>query len=348
MNPYLVAFITGLTTGGLSCLAVQGGLLASSIGRQLEQDILTQGGQGRNTPVSPASQKTHRAISILLFLVAKLISYTLLGFLLGALGSVLSLNSTLRAILLIAIGIFMIGNGLRMLNVHPIFRYFVIEPPASIKRYIRRKSKSEMDYFTPIVLGALTVFIPCGVTQAMMAVALATGSAAEGGAIMFAFTLGTMPIFFAVAFMATELGSRMEKVFMRFVAVVVLVVGLLTINSGLTLMGNPYSVSSLRQKENVSAAAPVAAEGDLSLSAENNGYFPAILYAKADVPIQLNVITENTTSCSRAFVIPALGVETILPRTGTVPIDIPPQEAGTVLRFTCSMGMYTGQIVFSQ
>jgi len=42
MNQYLVAFITGLTTGGLSCLAVQGGLLASSLERQMEQDLLTR------------------------------------------------------------------------------------------------------------------------------------------------------------------------------------------------------------------------------------------------------------------------------------------------------------------
>ena len=78
------------------------------------------------------------------------------------------------------------------------------------------------------------------------------------------------------------------------------------------------------------------------------GIFRANLYAKAGVPFFLNVVTENTTSCARAFVIPALGVETILPRTGTVPIEIPAQEAGTVMRFTCSMGMYTGQIVFNQ
>src|SRR5574342_121073 len=37
-----VAFITGLTTGGLSCLAVQGGLLASSLAHQIEQDYLAQ------------------------------------------------------------------------------------------------------------------------------------------------------------------------------------------------------------------------------------------------------------------------------------------------------------------
>jgi hypothetical protein len=30
-----------------------------------------------------------------------------------------------------------------------------------------------------------------------------------------------------------------------------------------------------------------------------------------------------------------------------VPVNIPAQAAGTVMRFSCSMGMYTGEIVFS-
>jgi uncharacterized protein len=353
MNPYMVAFITGLTTGGLSCLAVQGGLLASSISNQFEQDMVGATTKGNKRSKNTAAKSSmHHALPIILFLLAKLIAYTLLGFLLGALGSVLSLNSTVRAILLVAIGIFMIGNGLRMLNVHPIFRYFVIEPPAFIKRYIRRKSKGETDFFTPIFMGALTVFIPCGVTQAMMAVALATGSPIQGAGIMFAFILGTSPVFFAVAYMATELGSKAEQVFMRFVAVVILIMGLFSIDTGLTLMGNPYSVSNLVQSRNaasVATLAPLASmDNNLTLAAKNNGYFPGTLYARAGVPVRLNVVTNKTNSCSRAFVIPALGVETLLPGTGTVPISIPPQEAGTVLRFTCSMGMYTGQIVFNQ
>ena len=40
MEGLLLAFITGLTTGGLSCLAVQGGLLASSLANQIEKDML--------------------------------------------------------------------------------------------------------------------------------------------------------------------------------------------------------------------------------------------------------------------------------------------------------------------
>src|SRR5574338_1475162 len=38
----LVAFVTGLTTGGLSCLAVQGGLLAGTLAHQIEDDYTRQ------------------------------------------------------------------------------------------------------------------------------------------------------------------------------------------------------------------------------------------------------------------------------------------------------------------
>ncbi len=347
MNPYLLAFITGITTGGLSCLAVQGGLLASSLGRQIEQDMLQRPQKGR---------AQHRpALPIALFLFAKLIAYTLLGFLLGAFGAVLTLTPTIRAILLIAIGIFMIGNALRMLNVHPIFRYFAIEPPRSITRYIRRKAKNGTDLATPLFLGALTVFIPCGVTQAMMAAAIASGSAVEGAGLMFAFTLGTSPVFFLVAYLTTSLGARMEKLFMSFVAVVILVLGVFSITSGLNLAGAPVPVTSWMQNtfspqtvEQPVPAAPQAADGgaSLTLAAKNNGYFPGTLYAKSNTPVQLSIVTQNTVSCAIAFVIPSLNYQTLLPPTGTTVIDIPAQEPGAVMPFTCSMGMYTGQIVF--
>src|ERR1044071_7759633 len=55
-----VAFITGLTTGGLSCLAVQGGLLASSLAHQIEQDYVENAARKKqrgkkNPPKSPSS-----------------------------------------------------------------------------------------------------------------------------------------------------------------------------------------------------------------------------------------------------------------------------------------------------
>ena len=361
MNQIFVAFITGLTTGGLSCLAVQGGLLASSLEHQLEQQLDLQIEQelaarrARHSGNKRTRVLAHPklALPILLFLAAKLIAYTLLGFLLGMLGSVLQLNAVSRAILLIAIGIFMIGNALRMFNVHPIFRYFSIEPPKFISRYIRRKAKNSASNFAPLFLGALTVLIPCGVTQAMMAVAVGTGNAMQGAALMFAFVLGTSPVFFVVAYLTMQLGARLEKAFMRFVAIVLLVLGLVSVNSGLNLVGSPLSAKNLTQALFARPAVTgEVAESDpsstLQLIASNGGYSPQRLYALAGQPILLNIVTNKTYSCARDFVIPALGIEELLPQSGTVPVEIPAQAAGTVMRFSCSMGMYTGEIVFSQ
>lgn len=349
----MVAFVTGLTTGGLSCLAVQGGLLASSLARQIEQDYLEQAQVKKQSKKrQPQVQsRTNTAIPILLFLAAKLVAYTLLGLLLGWAGSFLTLSPLTRAILMVVIGVFMVGNALRMFNVHPIFRYFNIEPPKFITRYIRRTAKGT-DTFTPLFLGALTVFIPCGVTQAMMAAALATGSPLTGASMMFAFTLGTSPVFFIVAYLTTELGARTEKFFMRFVASAVLILGLVTLDGGLNLMGSPLSVQNLSrslfpsESSSPAQASSVDAQGSLVLNVENDGYFPRTLRADANTPIKLSLVTDQTYSCARDFVIPSLGYYELLPDTGTVQVDIPAQPSGTRMFFTCSMGMYTGMIIF--
>src|SRR6266498_2296808 len=356
VSQLLVAFVTGLTTGGLSCLAVQGGLLASSLAHQIEQDYAEQVAYGKTHRRVKAKAPVHSnsALPIFLFLVAKITAYTLLGALLGLLGSYLTLSPTVRAFLMIVIGIFMLGNALRMFNVHPIFRYFSIEPPKFITRYIRRTAKGT-DTVTPLFLGALTVFIPCGVTQAMMAAALGTGSIAMGAALMFAFILGTSPVFFVVAYLTTELGARLENFFMRFVAAVVLILGLVTMNGGLNVLGSPLSVQNLTRSllpsndvgaSQVESAQPVAANGTLLLQVENGGYFPRTLKAPAGKDVKLSLVTNKTYSCSRDFVIPALDFYQLLPDTGTVQVNIPAQEKGSTLYFTCSMGMYTGRIVF--
>lgn len=375
MEQLILAFVTGLTTGGLSCLAVQGGLLAGSLARQIEQDLINAPSSGKKDMAGRSAIRPNTAAPIALFLLAKLVAYTLLGALLGLVGSFLTLSPVMRGILMLAIGIFMIGNGLRMLEVHPIFRVFAIEPPRFITRYIRRTAKRETDFFTPLFLGALTVLIPCGVTQAMMAVALGTGSPATGAALMAAFTLGTSPVFFLVAYLATQIGARLHAYFLRFVAIVVLILGLVTVESGLNVLGSPISFASLARSlrpapasvaspsaanpEATSASpalrfhptpAPLGASGQaarvIELQVVNDGYVPDVLRAPANQEVSLDLVTDKTYSCARDFVIPALKVYQLLPETGRVTVTIPPQKPGTVMRFTCSMGMYTGQILF--
>jgi len=372
LNNILIAFVTGLTSGGLSCLAVQGGLLASSLENQIEKDFQNAGQRkGRNKKnIKPSRSKL--ALPILVFLIAKLLAYSILGFLLGLVGQAFQLSPIARAFLQIGIGIFMLGSALRMLNVHPIFRIFVFEPPTFLRRFIRKTSKEadNSTLVTPAFLGFMTVLIPCGVAQAMMAVALGTGDPIQGAALMFAFTLGTSPVFFAVSYFATQLGQKLEKYFMRFVAIVVLVLALVTINSGLTLAGSPYTFSRLANSvfpkpQNVAAVATdqvaqstepftdetITGSSDsegrlLTINVQNSGYYPNEVHAKAGIPVTLKLITDNVQSCSRAFIIPSLGVQQILDETGQAMIQIPAQISGTQIYFSCSMGMYGGTIIF--
>lgn len=153
MNLGLI-FLTGLTTGGISCLAVQGGLLVSLIANLKAK----QGGNRRLDLLD--------WLPVLMFLLSKAIAYTVLGFLLGLFGSKISLNETAAAVFQIFTALFMFGTAMNLLNAHPLFRYLTITPPRFVRRFLKSTGKSEA-MFTPLFLGALTVLIPCGVTQAM-------------------------------------------------------------------------------------------------------------------------------------------------------------------------------------
>jgi uncharacterized protein len=354
-NALVAAFITGLTAGGLSCFAVQGGLLTASIANQVETNVNT----GRKAHAGPISRRagvpapsTEMIQPLLLFSFAKLVSYTLMGALLGLLGSVLTLTPFMKGFVQVAIGIFLVGNALRMFNVHPIFRYFTFEPPSSVTRYIRKVSKRGDRWATPLFLGALTVLIPCGVTQSVMAIAIGVANPAMSAAIMFAFVLGTLPTFIGVSWLATSIGGMFQKYFYKFVAVMILVLGLVSVDSGMMLMGSPLTVTGLLQgttavqASTAPAAAPAASSNVAIINVENHGYNPNRLLLPANQEIQLHLVTKDVASCSRAFVIPDLVIQELLPDTGEVVVTLPPQKAGTTMQFMCSMGMYTGIMQF--
>src|SRR3989344_1958389 len=227
-----IIFTTGLLTGGLSCLAVQGGLLASAIAQREEEHLREHAVKKKN------------ALPILAFVIAKLAAYTLLGLLLGWFGSLFELSLSAQAILQIAVAIFMMGTAGALLNLHPFFRYFIIQPPRFITRRIRSVSKSG-DLFSPAILGAFTVFIPCGITQGMMALAIASGAPLYGAAIMFAFVLGTSPVFFILGYLATRLGDSMHKKFMRVAAYAIVLLALFNLNNGIALTGSKWTFGKI-------------------------------------------------------------------------------------------------------
>lgn len=333
-------FITGLFAGGLSCLAVQGGLLASSIAQQ-ESDTLKE-----------KALKGH-ALPILTFLTVRLIAYTTLGLLLGSLGSVVQLSLTARVIMQTLAAIFMIGTALNLLNVHPLLRYFILQPPKFLTRLVRNQSKSKA-VFGPAILGALTVLIPCGTTQAMMAYAISSGSPALGAVIMFTFILGTSPLFFLLGYAAKRLTGTLSLTFNRVAAAAILFIALYNLNGAIALSGSRFtfeymarSISCTISFCNDSSAGfigePVTTASILFTTGGYNTD-PGAITVKAGSKVTLNLINRDGQGCIQGFTIPTLNIQKIV-RVGesdTVTF-VAPSTPG-ILPFMCSMGMYRGVI----
>ncbi|MFZ2202172.1 MAG: sulfite exporter TauE/SafE family protein [Microgenomates group bacterium] len=335
----LLIFLTGLTTGGLSCLAVQGGLLASVVSPTEEK--------------LKADLKNHnQTLPIISFLTAKIVAHTILGFFLGLLGSAISLTPYLRGWFQIAIGVYLVGVALSLLDAHPIFRYFIIQPPKFLSRLVKNQSKSK-SLFAPALLGALTIFIPCAVTQAMVVVALGTGNPLLSAAIMFSFVLGTSPTFFILGVLFNKLGEKFQSWFYKVAATILVTMAIFSINGGISLMGSIYTLQNFVEAAQVSfsgvrlpsIAGALARDNqgvqEVAITVSSSGYSPQHITLKKGIPARLILKTSGTNGCARAFTIPSLRLQKILPVTGTETLEFTPTKAGPLV-FTCSMGMYTG------
>jgi len=334
-------FITGLFTGGLSCLAVQGGLLASSIAQQ-ESDTLKD-----------EALKGH-AVPILSFLITRLIAYTILGVLLGSLGSVVQLSLTARVIMQSFAAIFMIGTALNLLHVHPIFRYFIIKPPKFLTRLVKNQSKSK-SVFGPALLGGMTVLIPCGTTQAMMAYAISVGSPLAGGITMFTFILGTSPLFFLLGYAAKKLSGSLSIIFNKLAATAIILIALYNLNGAIALSGSNFTFENILTNinctvsfcgETVSANNPSQAVNEAIIYFTANGYStnPKNITIKSGSTIALSLINQNGAGCIQGFTIPKLGIQKIIRVGQSETITFTAPDAKGQLPFMCSMGMFRGTI----
>ncbi len=335
MSPIWLAFLTGLTTGGISCLAVQGGLLASAIASPANE----QGKEG-------LFRFKHKLAPVSMFIITKLFGYTIIGFLLGLIGSTLTLTPNILGIVQIGAGLFMVATALRIIDAHPIFRLLVIQPPRWTFRLLKQTSRSE-SLFAPALLGFFTILMPCGVTQATMAVAVASGNPWTGAAIMFAFILGTSPIFFALG--ATVVELLQKKVFSYIAALAVFVFAILSINGGLGVTGSPYTLQNfyfvattpIGMMSRVGARVGPDGKQQVTIDVTSGGYKAHSNVLKIGVPTKITLVSNNVQSCARSFLIPSLGVSKIVPQDGTSEIEITPKKLGA-LTYTCGMGMYTG------
>jgi len=323
----IAVFFTGLTAGGLSCLAVQGGLLASVLLNQKKDP-------------KPASQ----FLTTLIFLIAKLFSHTFLGFLLGSLGGVVALSLGLRLTFQTLTALFMLATAFNLLQLHPIFRYVAIQPPKFLQRLVKKSSKSQT-IFAPAFLGLLTIFVPCGVTQAIEVLALNVGQPINSALIMFSFVLGTFPTFIFIGLLTVKLSAHWQLIFNKIAAFLLIIMSLYSINGVLLVLTPNLALQNIFapvvEETNNSSVQTNDNLQKVSIKVNNRGYNPRYIQLKKDVPVELTLVTEDTYSCALAFVFREFGINTMLDSTGEKTYKFTPKKAGK-FTFSCSMGMYSG------
>ena len=290
---------------------------------------------------------------------AKIVSYMLVGLLLGAIGGFLNLD-VVRPYVYYLAGVFMIVLGLGMTGkVKWAARLTPAPPRWLINRLSTMRRKSVADakeghssLATPITFGLMTGLLPCGPLMAAQVAAAASGSAVLGAVGMAAFGLGTAPLMVAFGTAGSLIPRVWKNRMMTVLAVGVVIFGLVFINRGLVATGAPVTFNTVKTAFIGTGAAPVTtgyttgADGvvEVPLVIENTRFVPDVVQIPADTPVRLVVDRREDVACSAQIFMPQLNILVDLAPNGVTNVDIPATAAGTYT-LTCGMSMMAGQLV---
>ncbi len=307
-----------------------------------------------------------------LYNAGRVISYTVVGGIVGALGSVVSLPGAARGLVAILAGLFMVVMGINMLGLIPGLRRLQIRMPAGIRNSLMGKSGER----GPFIVGLLNGLMPCGPLQAMQLYALGTGSALSGALSMLVFSLGTVPLVFGFGAISTLLSRKFTRTVLRFSAALVIVLGLVMMQRGFSLGGLPVfgsssgtqakglpvstdgnaigSVKSGNEPNRAGTAADTSGKPAIVGVSVENGVqvvkgevgsrtYPAITVQKG-MPVRFNLHAEarNLNGCNGTVIIPEFNIQKQL-QPGDNVVEFTPDKAGTI-GYTCWMGMVSSTI----
>jgi sulfite exporter TauE/SafE/copper chaperone CopZ len=335
---YWMLFAIGLLTS-MHCIAMCGGI-------NLSQALSEGNGHpaARKNLISYANFRP-----TVLYNTGRVISYTIVGGIVGALGSVISFSGTMKGAVQIAAGIFMVILGLNMLGMFGFLRVLTPRLPKFLITRMERKKKGK----GPLFVGMLNGLMPCGPLQAMQIYALSTGSPLKGAMSMLFFSLGTVPLMFGLGAFGSLMSKRFAGRVMKAGAALVIVMGVVMFNNGTTLSGlgldgfGAFENSSVGGSPSQAVSSNVAVVNssgiqEITTPLTRRGY-PA-LTVTAGTPVRWNLSAEKGTvnGCNNAIVIPEFKIEKRL-QVGDNFIEFTPTKTGK-FRYSCWMGMIRGTI----
>ncbi len=330
-------FLLGLLAGVSSCAALVGGLILSMskqwLGLYAEKESTLK------------KLQPH-----LMFNAGRLVSYAVLGGIIGTIGSKFQISSSFTSILIIAVSALMFFLAFQMLGVKA-FRRFQFTMPKFITRRLADETKFQGKY-TPFIMGALTFFLPCGFTVTAQGLALISGGAIQGALIMLFFALGTLPSLLTIGLSSVKFLQKphLSEKFLKIAGVLVLFFALYNINAQLNVLGfssfsdiklNPGSQTSTG---NNPEGLPKIVNGKqiLRMNASSRGYSPNYLKVRVGLPVRWEINDTGTSGCTNAVISKSL-FEGAIPLTPgqTSTKEFTPEKPGKY-KFSCWMGMVSG------
>jgi sulfite exporter TauE/SafE/copper chaperone CopZ len=332
---YWMLFTVGLLTS-VHCVAMCGGI-------NLSQSLAgsEKASRGGSAPLSFASLRP-----AILYNMGRVVSYTIVGGIVGALGSVVSFSGAMKGMVQVVAGIFMMTLGLNMLGMFGFLRAFAPRLPKFLTSRIDDKKRGK----GPLFVGLLNGLMPCGPLQAMQIYALSTGSPLKGALAMLFFSLGTVPLMFGLGAFGSLMSRKFAGRVMKAGAVLVIVMGVVMFSNGTALsglgtgFGGGNSVTDAARKSGQSVVSGNSGSGiqEITTPLARRGY-PQIT-VKAGTPVRWNLYAERGTinGCNNTIVIREYGIEKRL-QPGDNIIEFTPTKTGK-FRYSCWMGMIRGTI----
>lgn len=334
----LPAFFTlGIAASLSSCAALVGGILLS----MSQQWVHLYKGE----------DMTHKLFPFAMFNAGRLLSFALLGGLLGLVGSFFQLSITATALLTIAASFVMLVVGLQMLGI-PWVKKIQLGTPRFISRYTSNEENFQGKYM-PFTVGALTFFLPCGFTLMAQTVALTTGDFVTSALMMFIFALGTLPMLGLLSWGSVSFLSKPQFVssFNVIVGTFLLIFSIYNANGQLNILNlpslNDITTTTPKASANEITSTLISEGGEevqlVEMQAEGFEYYPRSLVIKAGVKTRLTVTNTNVVGCAQAMWMGGLYDDVVYLNQPQAQVEFIPQPG--VYKISCTMGMVNPVIV---
>ncbi|MDX8408303.1 MAG: sulfite exporter TauE/SafE family protein [Mariprofundaceae bacterium] len=212
-SSYLLLFSMGLF-GGLHCIGMCGGLVGALA---MSRPRVWWNG-------------------LLVYQLGRIVTYALLGFLVGGIGLTLVQlgGSMIQQILAIFAGLVMVGFGLNLAGLLPDMlsrATAAISSRLGLSRLAYQLSRNEKlrGWF---VMGMANGLLPCGLVYAALSLAMGSGTMTRSVLLMFAFGMGTVPAMLLAPAALRKLAPGLRGLLLRIAGVLLTLMGLLTMMRG--------------------------------------------------------------------------------------------------------------------